>query len=725
MATATDPKSPNPFDAPPIESTNDRTAAVKQRLREGIELAFHKEEKLQDEISVMTEQTNDGRGEGKRTGKSATNPTVANLDHDDDDGDHDIREAAADKDGRAAEKEKLSTLQKLQREAEAMRLQFQRELEAIEEVECGNEVEKKVPDATKILESSEKNGGKMGQTEEHDGDGDNKTEFTDFYANAIEQANQIQRDLEAVMKTSNKNSQEKDQLPPNSPKQGNKENGKKNSIQARDTGIPKTISAKFDDEENSKNDYNTSIITFNDSYNHGNSNNQLVVHDDSKTYVSMMAAIKRGETLGKTEEQTICRDIVIHHGDGDEEEDDFENMEVGYYNGGARLEEDEEERQRRKRRKRMYYWGFIALLTIFGCIIVALAVMLSGNNDRGGDGGTSSSSSNTLAENEAVQGSGGVSNGLDNLEAVDSKAPIIPPTLAPIVTEEEVIDNDGASPVRTTTNPTKLPSKYPSKHPTIYPTILSTTSSPIIPDSSTEAPLTVSASPTIQPTMNILFSTINPTKSPSIATTSPNPLPTSTPTNLTPPTTTSPNPVPTSIPTTKTPIKTPTSSPSITIITSAPTASPIQSPTTPPTPLPTNTVITPVPTTPSCPTNTKKFELTISLDDDPGEITWILLDPCRSGQGPLHQCINCYKDNDPRTFVNYVDCLPANNNQGYVFQIVDEAGNGLCGNDDGSGGDCGRYTISYDGEVVHLGRGDYGNVERVEFGGVDGTGSEC
>mmetsp|Transcript_29994 Transcript_29994/g.62366 ORF Transcript_29994/g.62366 Transcript_29994/m.62366 type:complete len:1018 (+) Transcript_29994:70-3123(+) len=149
-----------------------------------------------------------------------------------------------------------------------------------------------------------------------------------------------------------------------------------------------------------------------------------------------------------------------------------------------------------------------------------------------------------------------------------------------------------------------------------------------------------------------------------------------------------------------------------------------------PNPPPTNSptsiapIVTPNPTTLppysiSCRAGIQsKFQLDITFDANPQEIFWVLLDAC--SLNVIEQCQRCYVDQEPNSQITFQTCLPSVNattglEAGYVFTIADSSGNGLC--DDGI---CGSYDIMYGEEVVFESAGAFEDEQKVFLGsGLD------
>mmetsp|Transcript_38091 Transcript_38091/g.66804 ORF Transcript_38091/g.66804 Transcript_38091/m.66804 type:complete len:929 (+) Transcript_38091:65-2851(+) len=110
-----------------------------------------------------------------------------------------------------------------------------------------------------------------------------------------------------------------------------------------------------------------------------------------------------------------------------------------------------------------------------------------------------------------------------------------------------------------------------------------------------------------------------------------------------------------------------------------------------------------------CPNNSKKFDLTIQLGQNPSETTWIILDKCTFET--FYRCVRCYVESPPNYPVAYAGCLPSYNNETgegreYVLQMVNI-----------EDGPSSGYVLRYDDEIiVEVGKGEFTNLQMNHFG---------
>ena len=94
-----------------------------------------------------------------------------------------------------------------------------------------------------------------------------------------------------------------------------------------------------------------------------------------------------------------------------------------------------------------------------------------------------------------------------------------------------------------------------------------------------------------------------------------------------------------------------------------------------------------------CGVDTKPFELTVLVGDNPSEITWIIVDRCTNEA--FHKCNKCYNASPPNFPVSYSGCLPIYYEgddlrvREYALQMIDTE-------DEPSYG----YTFVYDDETI-------------------------
>ncbi len=145
--------------------------------------------------------------------------------------------------------------------------------------------------------------------------------------------------------------------------------------------------------------------------------------------------------------------------------------------------------------------------------------------------------------------------------------------------------------------------------------------------------------------------------------------------------------------------------------TKAPTSLPTNLPTKAPTPSPTTVTETNMPTqeptaSPTAPSPTSDcvpFEMSIMTDNYPGETTWSLTKGCSDevvlSGGPFSKANTLYTENK---------CLPRGS---YTFTIKDSYGDGNCC-DNGVG----KYSLSFDGELIAEGEENFGSEKSWNFG---------
>mmetsp|Transcript_14811 Transcript_14811/g.26901 ORF Transcript_14811/g.26901 Transcript_14811/m.26901 type:complete len:929 (+) Transcript_14811:53-2839(+) len=110
-----------------------------------------------------------------------------------------------------------------------------------------------------------------------------------------------------------------------------------------------------------------------------------------------------------------------------------------------------------------------------------------------------------------------------------------------------------------------------------------------------------------------------------------------------------------------------------------------------------------------CPNNSKKFDLTIQLGQNPSETTWIILDKCTFET--FYRCVRCYVESPPNYPVAYAGCLPSYNNETgegreYVLQMVNI-----------EDGPSSGYVLRYDDEIiVEVEKGEVTNLQMNHFG---------